>query len=196
MALWRVLYLLSITAKSHFKVQTRQRKSCPRRSPALMAGWFPSTACLLYSTETLRPDKWRCTSPVRLCSCPPEQCFGTPTSPRSSEKLCCLWSLSSARSCGWEVWGALPLPPRRLRCRRLWTTPGCRRSRGRFAGWQSGCPSVRSRPERTPGLDRFSTPAGCWNSRHLRSFLEIKQKEVTLQPGSSFHSVLNTGVND
>lgn len=187
------IFSVSITAKSHFKVQTHQRKFCPRLSPALSAGSFPSTVCLLYSAETLHPDKWRCTNPVPLHSCPPELCSGTPTSRRSSEMLCYLWSLSSARSCGWEVWGVFPHPPRRRRCRRLWTTPGCRRSRGLFVGWWSGCSPVGSRPERTPGLDRSSTPAGPSAGCH-RNYLEIK-KDVWLHHNSSLHRVLNTGVS-
>lgn len=186
MALCRALYRL--LASQHFKVQTHRRKSFPPRSPALKAGWFPSTVGLLCSAGTRRPDKWRCTSPARLCSCPPELCFGTPTSRRSSERPCCLWSLSSARSCGWEVGGVFPLPPRRHRCTRLWTTPGCRRSRGRFVGWRSGFPPVGSRPERTLALDRFSTPAGYSSSRRLRSYLETEQEEAMLQPGNTFDS--------
>lgn len=144
---------------SPFKVQTRQRKSCRRRCPAQTGGWSPSTVCPLCSVETLPPGKWWRTSRSLLCCHPPELCFDTLTSLRSSEWRLVLWTLWSARSCGWEASGGFPPSPHHCRCRRRWTTPGCTRSTGRFWGWWFCCCVTLIHPEWRTGLYRSSTPA-------------------------------------
>lgn len=151
---------LCIANKQSFKVQTHQRKSCPHPSPALSADWSPSTVCPLCSVGTLPPGKWYCTIPGRLYSWPRAQTSDTLTSRRSSERPCCLWSQSNARSCGWEAWGLFRPSPSQGRCRILERTPGCRRSTGQFWGWWWSCLPVGSHPEQMPGLDHSSTPTG------------------------------------
>lgn len=154
-------------------MQTRQRRSFLRQSPALIAGWFLSTACLLRSAETQRPGKWRCTS--RGLRSYPEWCLGMPTSGRSSEWRGFPRTLSSAGSCGWELWGFFPhLHCRRYSHRSPWRMPGCRRSTGQCVGWWFCWPPTWSRPERTPGLDHSSTPDDL-----LSRYLQVRIRNVT-----------------
>lgn len=163
-----------------FKVQTHRRKSCPRPSPARTAGWSRSTVCPPFSAGRRRPGKWRCTSLVPRCSLPPAPSSDTLTSPRSAETSHRRWSPSDARPCGWEAWGFFPARLCPLRRRTLGKKPGCKQSTGRSWEWRWSCCRAGSRPERTPGLDRSSTPAALFRSLHHRSCLRT-QREGTLK---------------